>query len=119
MLLAGCGIRPVCRDRLDLRKEPHAVFSKHVQIPEEGVLVPAERENADRNRNPDIDADHAAIRAAGEFTAVIAAARKDHRAIGKAVSIHHRQTFFKVLNAFDAQNRPKISQLPTVISSVT
>ena len=59
--------------------------------------MPAERENAD----------HAAIRAAGEFTAVIAAARKDHRAIGKAVSIHHRQTFFKVLNAFDAQNRPK------------
>ena len=78
MLLAGCGIRPVCRDRLDLRKEPHAVFSKHVQIPEEGVLVPAERENADRNRNPDIDADHAAIRAAGALLAELGCVDADY-----------------------------------------
>ena len=78
MLLAGCGIRPVCRDRLDLRKEPHAVFSKHVQIPEEGVLVPAERENADRNRNPDIDADHAAIRAAGALLSELGCVDADY-----------------------------------------
>src|SRR5918992_2151679 len=49
---------PPARDDLVPRVEPHAVGPGGVEVAEEGVLPPREREEGHRRGDPDVDAEH-------------------------------------------------------------
>src|ERR1035437_5610937 len=52
---------------LGFREKAHPIFPKRMQVSEERPLVARQREDAHRNRNPHVDADHSAMRSLGEF----------------------------------------------------
>ncbi|MPM51734.1 hypothetical protein SDC9_98485 [bioreactor metagenome] len=56
-------VEPARGDDLRFRVEPQAVLAEHVQVAKERLLMPTEREHARGNRDADVDADHAAVRA--------------------------------------------------------
>ena len=64
-----------------------------------------ERENADRNGDTNIDADHAAVGALCKFSCIVAVLGEDNRAVCKRIAVHERKTLFKVFDPLDAKHR--------------
>src|SRR5450756_2581627 len=67
--------------------------------------MPREAEDAERDGDADVDADHTTVRPLGELAGIVAALGVDHRTVGELAGIHQRQPFLEVLHALDAQHR--------------
>ena len=106
-LFAGVFIVPVLGDGLGAGIEAHAVQAKHMLVAEERVLVAGEREIRRGHGDADVDADHAAVGKHFKLAGIVAALRKDGRAVGERVSVHDGQPLFKRLDTLDERDRPK------------
>src|SRR5450756_2300275 len=104
LLLVRLG-EPARGHALGLGEEVHAVLAQHVQVAEEGVLVPREGEEGHRHRDADIDADHAGVGAARELAGVVTALGEDAGAVGEGAVVHDGQALFEVGDALDEEDR--------------
>src|SRR5579884_2824524 len=80
-------VRPTLGDGFQTRVKTNALRSMHVMIAEQGPLPAAERVEGHRDRNGNVDADHARLHLAGECLGGGAVARKDSRAIAVFVIV--------------------------------
>ena len=76
-------------------------------VAEERVLVAGEREIRRGHGDADVDADHAAVGEHFKLAGIVAALRKDGRAVGERVGVHDGQPLFKRLDTLDERDRPK------------
>src|SRR5580700_4378143 len=91
---AGTGLVPTARNDLPARVEPEAVLTVNVQVAEERVFPAAEAVVAHRNRDRDVDPDHADVDLALEFSGGRAVAGENRRAVAIRVAVNQRDGFF-------------------------
>ena len=103
--LSGSFIKPVSCNCFCSCEETISVFSKYMQITEEGIFISGEWEICCRNRDTNVDSYHTAICLHSEFTAIISALCKDTGTICKRVGIHDLNSFLIILHTFDTGNR--------------
>src|SRR5271157_1764610 len=82
--------------------EEERIASHAMQIAEERLLVPSKPEDAERNWDADVNADHPGIAALRELAREVSAFGVDRGAIGKAAVIHDLQSFFEAVHPLDA-----------------
>src|SRR5208337_2906692 len=80
------------------------IASHAMQIAEERLLVPSKPEDAERNWDADVNADHPGIAALRELAREVSAFGVDRGAIGKAAVIHDLQSFFEAVHPLDAEH---------------
>lgn len=103
----GLLVIPVLRDSLGSGIETVTIDAQHMLVSQEGVLVSGEGVVGRRDRDAHIDAYHAAVGAQLELTGIVATLSEDAGAVCKGIGVHDGQTFLKVLDPLDADNRPE------------
>ena len=104
--LLGVGLGEPRRGHiLGLGEEDEAVAAHAVQVAEERLLVAGEAEDAERNRNADVDPHHAAVGAPGELARIVAAFGVDHEPLAKRLAFMIARPSSKSFDPLDAQHR--------------
>lgn len=101
----GSLIVPVFCNGLCTGVESHTIFSKYMQITEEGFFVSGEREICSRNRNTYVDTNHTAIGQKLKFSCIISILSKDYGTICKRICIHQRKSFIKIFHSLNQRYR--------------
>ena len=105
LLLLVLLAEPAGGDALGFRVESDPVPAHHVEVAEEGVLVPGEGEVGHGHGNPHVDPDHAPVRPADELPGVITVLGEDAGAVGEPVVVHDRQPLLEILDPLDGRSR--------------
>src|SRR5436309_9246187 len=94
-------------DDLALREEPDRIPTLWMEIPEERVLHPAEREVGHRGRDPDVDADVPGPDAAAEVPGLLPARRVDRRGVPVRARVHHVDCLLQGVDRKEVRDGPE------------
>src|SRR2546425_10462943 len=105
--LSAGGSDPPGDDDLALREEPDRVAALWMEVPEERVLHPAEREVGHRGGDSDVDADVPRVDAVPEVPGVLPARRVDRRGVPVRARVHHVDCLLQGVDRQEVRDGPE------------